>query len=66
MTEPVVDKPEFPREYGNPTQRHEARRPHVVPRDGTWLDGGPYCGGRPETVHVRNTAKNPPTRFRFT
>jgi general stress protein 26 len=80
MTEPVVDKPEIPREYGNPTQRlawadvertlegasvywlastRPDGRPHVVPRDGTWLDGGLYYGGSPETVHHRNISQNP-------
>ena len=80
MTTPIVDRPEFPREYGNPTQRLdwaevEQRlvaatvywfastrpdgRPHVVPRDGLWLDGQLYYGGSPETVHYRNITKNP-------
>jgi nitroimidazol reductase NimA-like FMN-containing flavoprotein (pyridoxamine 5'-phosphate oxidase superfamily) len=34
-------------------------RPHVIPRDGTWLDGGLYYGGSPKTVHYRNIARNP-------
>jgi general stress protein 26 len=34
-------------------------RPHVIPRDGTWLDGGLYYGGSPETVHHRNITSNP-------
>ena len=34
-------------------------RPHVIPRDGTWLDGGLYYGGSPKTVHFRNTTRNP-------
>ena len=34
-------------------------RPHVVPRDGTWLDGALYYGGSPETVHNRNITQNP-------
>ena len=80
MTDPVVDKPEFPPEYGNPTKRLawsdvEARiasapvywiastrpdgRPHVIPRDGMWLDGGLYYGGSPRTVHFRNITENP-------
>ena len=80
MAEPNVDKPEIPREYGNPTERLqwadvERRlesasvywfastrpdgRPHVVPRDGTWLDGGLYYGGSPETVHYRNVTHDP-------
>jgi nitroimidazol reductase NimA-like FMN-containing flavoprotein (pyridoxamine 5'-phosphate oxidase superfamily) len=80
VTEPVVEKPDIPREYGNPTQRLawedvERRleiasvywiastrpdgRPHVVPRDGLWLDGGLYYGGSPETVHYRNVMHNP-------
>jgi general stress protein 26 len=80
VTEPVVDKPEIPREYGNPTQRLDWAdverklesasvywiastrpdgRPHVIPRDGAWLDGGLYYGGSPETVHHRNITHNP-------
>ena len=80
MKDPIVDKPEFPAEYGNPKKRlawseveekiAEARaywiastrpdgRPHVVPRDGTWIEGGLYYGGSPETVHSRNIMKNP-------
>ena len=34
-------------------------RPHVVPRDGTWIEGGLYYGGSPETVHFRNIIANP-------
>jgi general stress protein 26 len=34
-------------------------RPHVVPRDGMWLDGGLYYGGSPATVHYRNITHNP-------
>jgi Pyridoxamine 5'-phosphate oxidase len=80
VTEPIVEKPDIPSEYGNPTQRLEWReverrlerapaywiastrpdgRPHVVPRDGLWLDGGLYYGGSPETVHHRNITHNP-------
>ena len=80
MTEPVVDVPDFPPEYGSPARRLawaevERRleaasvywlastrpdgRPHVVPRDGMWLDGRLYYGGSPETVHFRNTTRNP-------
>jgi nitroimidazol reductase NimA-like FMN-containing flavoprotein (pyridoxamine 5'-phosphate oxidase superfamily) len=80
MTKPVVEKPDIPSEYGNPTERLEwadvegklesatvywiastrpDRRPHVVPRDGMWLDGGLYYGGSPETVHHRNITRNP-------
>lgn len=80
MTEPVVDKPEFPAEYGKPKERlawpdvekrlAEARqywiastrpdgRPHVIPRDGMWIDGALYYGGSPETVHHRNVTQNP-------
>jgi Pyridoxamine 5'-phosphate oxidase len=29
-------------------------RPHVVPVDGMWLDGGCHFGGDPATVHIRN------------
>lgn len=80
MSEPIVEKPDIPAEYGNPKKRlawsevekllEEATvywlastrpdgRPHVVPRDGTWLDGGLYYGGSPETVHYRNITRNP-------
>lgn len=34
-------------------------RPHVVPRDGIWLDDTWYYGGAAETVHNRNVRKNP-------
>ena len=34
-------------------------RPHVIPRDGMWLDGRLYYGGSPETVHHRNITHNP-------
>jgi Pyridoxamine 5'-phosphate oxidase len=34
-------------------------RPHVVPRDGLWLDGRLYYGGSAQTVHHRNTTSNP-------
>jgi nitroimidazol reductase NimA-like FMN-containing flavoprotein (pyridoxamine 5'-phosphate oxidase superfamily) len=80
VTAPLVEKPDIPPEYGNPTQRLEWAdverrlesatvywlastrpdgRPHVIPRDGTWLDGGLYYGGSPETVHYRNITRNP-------
>lgn len=80
MAEPIVDKPEFPSEYGDPKERltwsdveskiADARaywiastrpdgRPHVIPRDGTWIDGALYYGGSPETVHFRNISANP-------
>jgi nitroimidazol reductase NimA-like FMN-containing flavoprotein (pyridoxamine 5'-phosphate oxidase superfamily) len=80
VTEPVVEKPDFPPEYGNPTERlvwsdveqkleaatvywiastRPDGRPHVIPRDGMWLDGGLYYGGSPETVHFRNITQNP-------
>ena len=80
MTEPVVERPDIPPEYGNPRKRLEWSdverrlesttvywiastrpdgRPHVIPRDGTWLDGGLYYGGSPKTVHYRNITHNP-------
>ena len=80
MTTPVVEKPDIPPEYGNPTQRLEWAdverrlksasvywiastrpdgRPHVIPRDGMWLDGGLYYGGSSKTVHYRNVIRNP-------
>jgi hypothetical protein len=33
-------------------------RPHVVPVDGIWLDGGCYFGGDPATVHIRNLRRD--------
>jgi nitroimidazol reductase NimA-like FMN-containing flavoprotein (pyridoxamine 5'-phosphate oxidase superfamily) len=80
MTKPVVEKPDIPPEYGNPTKRLEWAdveqklesasaywiastrpdgRPHVVPRDGVWFDGGLYYGGSEKTVHYRNIIRNP-------
>jgi len=80
MADPIVDKPDFPPEYGNPTKRlawadveeklasapvywiastRPDGRPHVVPRDGMWVDGGLYYGGSPQTVHFRNISENP-------
>jgi hypothetical protein len=34
-------------------------RPHVIPRDGMWIDGALYYGGSPKTVHYRNITRNP-------
>ena len=34
-------------------------RPHVVPRDGLWLDDTWYYGGSPKTVHSKNIEANP-------
>jgi len=34
-------------------------RPHVVPRDGMWLEGRLYYGGSSATVHHRNVTHNP-------
>jgi nitroimidazol reductase NimA-like FMN-containing flavoprotein (pyridoxamine 5'-phosphate oxidase superfamily) len=34
-------------------------RPHVIPRDGMWFEGGLYYGGSPKTVHHRNISRNP-------
>jgi Pyridoxamine 5'-phosphate oxidase len=33
-------------------------RPHVVPVDGIWLDGGCHFGGDSETVHIRNLRRD--------
>jgi Pyridoxamine 5'-phosphate oxidase len=33
-------------------------RPHVVPRDGVWLDDTWYYGGSPDTVHNLNIETN--------
>jgi hypothetical protein len=32
--------------------------PHVVPVDGTWLDGSCYFGGDPATVHMQNLRRD--------
>jgi rhodanese-related sulfurtransferase len=34
-------------------------RPHVVPRDGVWVDDACYYGGSPATVHSRIIQHNP-------
>lgn len=34
-------------------------RPHAMPAWGAWLDGVLYFDGSPETVRMRNLAKNP-------
>jgi hypothetical protein len=34
-------------------------RPHVMPRDGLWLDDTWYYGGSPKTVHNKNIEVNP-------
>ena len=34
-------------------------RPHTVPVDGIWQDGGLYFGGDPKTVHIRNLRADP-------
>lgn len=34
-------------------------RPHIVPRDGIWLDDSWYYGGSPTTIHNRNVERNP-------
>jgi hypothetical protein len=32
--------------------------PHVVPIDGTWVEGSCYFGGDPATVHIRNLRRD--------
>jgi general stress protein 26 len=80
VVEPLVERPDIPPEYGDPTERLEWSaveqrlvgasvywiastrsdgRPHVIPRDGMWLDGGLYYGGSAKTVHYRNIVRNP-------
>lgn len=34
-------------------------RPHIVPKDGIWLDDRLHFGGSPETVNHRNLVANP-------
>ena len=34
-------------------------RPHVIPRDGVWVDDAWYYGGSDESVHNRNIQSNP-------
>lgn len=46
------------RNYWLATTRPDGR-PHVVPRWGVWLDGQFWYDGSPETLHVRNLAKDP-------
>jgi hypothetical protein len=33
-------------------------RPHLIPRDGMWIDNALYYGGSEETVHHRNVMAN--------
>ena len=40
------------------TTLHADGRPHVVPVDGMWIDGDWYYGGAPQTVHMRNAARD--------
>ena len=49
----LVDSPR----YWVATVRRDGR-PHVVPVDGIWLDGGCYFGGDPATVHIRNLRRD--------
>lgn len=34
-------------------------RPHIVPKDGLWLDDQLFFGGSPQTVNHRNLSANP-------
>jgi hypothetical protein len=43
--------------YWLATARRDGR-PHVVPVDGMWLDGGCYFGGDPDSVHIRNLRRD--------
>lgn len=38
-------------------------RPHLVPRDGLWVDDRLWYGGSPATVHNRNVAENRSVSF---
>jgi hypothetical protein len=55
--ETVRKKLEEAPQYWVATTRPDGR-PHVVPRDGVWLDDAWYYGGSPETVHNRNLENN--------
>lgn len=44
--------------YWLATTRRDGR-PHTVPVDGIWQDGGLYFGGDPKTVHIRNLRADP-------
>jgi hypothetical protein len=54
----VSEKIEAARVYWFASTRPDGR-PHVVPRDGTWIDNALYYGGSEETVHHRNVTANP-------
>ncbi|CAN5607957.1 pyridoxamine 5'-phosphate oxidase family protein [soil metagenome] len=54
----VRDKLETATVYWMASTRSDGR-PHVVPRDGLWLEDGLYYGGSPATVHNRNVDVNP-------
>jgi nitroimidazol reductase NimA-like FMN-containing flavoprotein (pyridoxamine 5'-phosphate oxidase superfamily) len=41
------------------TSVRQSGRPHVVPRDGVWVDDACYYGGSPATVHSRIIKRNP-------
>lgn len=56
--EAIEDKLRESRHYWLATTRPDGR-PHVVPRWGVWLDGSFWYDGSPETLHVRNLARNP-------
>lgn len=45
-------------QYWMATTRPDGR-PHVVPRWGAWIDDKLWYDGSPDTVHVRNLARNP-------
>ena len=55
----VTEKLTAARTYWLASMRPDGR-PHVVPRDGTWIGGALYYGGSAETVHARNVGAAAP------
>jgi nitroimidazol reductase NimA-like FMN-containing flavoprotein (pyridoxamine 5'-phosphate oxidase superfamily) len=56
--EEVRSKLEKERTYWVASVRPDGR-PHVIPKDGVWIDDTWYYGGMPTTVHHRNLRTNP-------
>ena len=55
----VTEKLTVARTYWLASVRPDGR-PHVIPRDGTWIDGALYYGGSAATVHARNVGAAAP------
>ena len=54
----AVERLETAKNYWFSTTRPDGR-PHAMPAWGAWIDGVLYFDGSPETVRMRNLAKNP-------